>query len=236
MRTDTFTFDGGHLVKVELLYSAPSAEFNYRGHAFEEILAGARQAYGPPTTETTEPTQDIYGVPYVAHRELWVAPQRRYPHHREARAGRLDDSGRIHARRVRPHDAGCTEDRQSPGIACLDGYRPRTSLSRFYSEPIGATTVRLQQRSAAELDGKKSAWPFEKDENISLRPTHLGGRHSSAIPKWLGGAQVPLKRGQEFLDPSQARMTAPRAQKNMASIFIEISLAGPMCACSQSHF
>lgn len=75
MRTDTFTFDGDRLVKVELLYSAPSAEVNYRGQSFEKIFAGAKQAYGAPLSETTEPIQDAYGVPYVAHRELWLAPQ-----------------------------------------------------------------------------------------------------------------------------------------------------------------
>jgi hypothetical protein len=74
MRKDTFTFDAGHLVKVELLYSVPSAEFNYRGHSFEEIFAGIKQAYGPPTSESTKPTQDAYGVQYLAHRELWIAP------------------------------------------------------------------------------------------------------------------------------------------------------------------
>ena len=74
MRTDTFTFDGSHLVKVELLYSAPSAEFNYSGQSFEEIFAGVKQAYGPPTSEATTTIHDVYGVPYLAHRELWVAP------------------------------------------------------------------------------------------------------------------------------------------------------------------
>ena len=74
MRTDTFTFDGGHLVKVELLYSAPSAEFNYSGRSFEEIFAGVKQAYGPPTSESTKPMPDVFGVQYLAHRELWVAP------------------------------------------------------------------------------------------------------------------------------------------------------------------
>jgi hypothetical protein len=74
MRKDSFTFDGGHLVKVELLYSIPSAEFNYRGLSFEKIFAGVKQAYGPPTSESTTTMQDTYGVPYVAHRELWVAP------------------------------------------------------------------------------------------------------------------------------------------------------------------
>lgn len=74
MRTDTFTFDGGHLVKVELLYSAPSAESNYSGHSFEEIFAGVKQAYGPPTSESTKPMGDVFGVQYPAHRELWLAP------------------------------------------------------------------------------------------------------------------------------------------------------------------
>src|SRR5208282_2481030 len=71
-RTDTFTFDGGHLVKVELLYSAPSIESNYSGRSFEELFAGIKQAYGTPTSETTRPVQDVYGVHYVAHRELWL--------------------------------------------------------------------------------------------------------------------------------------------------------------------
>jgi hypothetical protein len=74
MRTDTFTFDGGHLVKVELLYSVPSAESNYSGHSFEEIFAGVKQAYGPPTSESTEQKPDVFGVQLLAHRELWVAP------------------------------------------------------------------------------------------------------------------------------------------------------------------
>src|SRR5271167_2022210 len=60
MRMDTFTFDGDHLVKVELLFSAPGAEVNYRGQSFEEIFAGLKQAYGPPTSESTEPTKSAY--------------------------------------------------------------------------------------------------------------------------------------------------------------------------------
>ena len=75
MREDTFTFDGGHLVKVDLRYAGPSAEFNYRGQSFEKILEAVTQANGPPTSESTKPTQDAYGVPYVAHRELWLTPQ-----------------------------------------------------------------------------------------------------------------------------------------------------------------
>jgi hypothetical protein len=75
MRKDTFTFDGGRLVKVELLYASPAAEFNYRGQTFEKIFAGIKQANGPPTRETTKSVQDTYGAPYVAHRELWLMSQ-----------------------------------------------------------------------------------------------------------------------------------------------------------------
>jgi hypothetical protein len=74
MRADTFTFDGARLVKVELVFSAPSAEFNYRGQRFEEIFAGVKQTYGSPTSENTTPVKDAYGVEYVAHRETWVTP------------------------------------------------------------------------------------------------------------------------------------------------------------------
>src|ERR1700689_4741619 len=74
LRTDTFTFDGGHLVKVELLYSAPSVEFNYRGRSFMKIFEEVKQAYGPPTSESTKPMQDTYGGPYLAHREVCLAP------------------------------------------------------------------------------------------------------------------------------------------------------------------
>jgi hypothetical protein len=75
MRTDTFTFDKDRLVKVELVFAAPSAEANYRGQTFAQIFAGMKQAYGPPTSEHTEQKQDTYGVPYLAHRELWESPQ-----------------------------------------------------------------------------------------------------------------------------------------------------------------
>jgi hypothetical protein len=75
MRTDTFTFDSGHLVKVELLFSAPSAEVNYRGQSFQQIFTGIKQAYGPPTSESTRPVRNAYGVEFLAHRELWLASQ-----------------------------------------------------------------------------------------------------------------------------------------------------------------
>lgn len=73
-RDDTFTFDGGRLVKVELVYAAPSADVNYRGQRFDEIFAGIKQAYGPPTTESTSPVKNAYGVESVAHHETWLLP------------------------------------------------------------------------------------------------------------------------------------------------------------------
>jgi hypothetical protein len=75
LRTDIFTFDKDRLVKVELLFAAPSAEANYRGQTFAQLFAGMKQAYGAPTSEHTEQRQDTYGVSYVAHRELWESPQ-----------------------------------------------------------------------------------------------------------------------------------------------------------------
>jgi hypothetical protein len=75
LRMDAFTFADSHLVKVDLLYTAPSAEFNNRGQTFDEIFAAVKQAYGAPTTETTLPVRDAYGVNYLAHRELWVSPE-----------------------------------------------------------------------------------------------------------------------------------------------------------------
>jgi hypothetical protein len=74
MRTDTFTFDHDRLVKVELLYALPSAEYNYRGLTFDKIFAGIKEAYGPPTSETTTPAKSVYGADYVAHRDLWLSP------------------------------------------------------------------------------------------------------------------------------------------------------------------
>jgi hypothetical protein len=75
MRTDTFTFDQDRLVKAEIMYSAPTAESNYRGRSFEQIFKGVKQSYGPPVSETTETVQDAYGAPYIGHRELWLLSQ-----------------------------------------------------------------------------------------------------------------------------------------------------------------
>lgn len=71
-REDTFTFEGGHLVKVELIYTAPNVQNNSTGRTYGEIATTMKQSYGPVTTESNEQTQDAYGVQYVTHREMWL--------------------------------------------------------------------------------------------------------------------------------------------------------------------
>lgn len=73
-RADTFVFDGGHLVKVELVYTEPNIENNYKGRTFEEVSTGMKQSYGSPTSDSKNQTQDAYGVQYLTHREMWLTP------------------------------------------------------------------------------------------------------------------------------------------------------------------
>jgi len=75
LRAERYTFDGGHLVKVEVVYLAPTAESNYHGKSFDDIFAGAKEAYGPPTSQSSETIQNAYSLHYVLHRALWVAPR-----------------------------------------------------------------------------------------------------------------------------------------------------------------
>lgn len=73
MREDTFTFDRGYLVKIEMVYSAPIAKFDgYQPKSFGELFAGLREAYGAPTKASTDRVQDAYGVQYDAHHAVWV--------------------------------------------------------------------------------------------------------------------------------------------------------------------
>jgi hypothetical protein len=76
MRADTFTFDGGHLVKIDMVYVAPSASLEgYRPKSFGELFAGLREAYGPPSKSYSEPVLNAYGVKYEAHRAVWMGSQ-----------------------------------------------------------------------------------------------------------------------------------------------------------------
>jgi hypothetical protein len=73
MREDTFTFDGGYLVKIDMVYSAPIAKFEgYQPKSFSELLEGLQEAYGTPTKTYTERVLDTYGVQYNAHHAVWV--------------------------------------------------------------------------------------------------------------------------------------------------------------------
>lgn len=72
-RADTFTFDKGHLVKIEMVYSASTAHVEgIHPQSFAGLLAGLQEAYGQPTTSNTESVQDDYGVKYDAHRAVWI--------------------------------------------------------------------------------------------------------------------------------------------------------------------
>jgi hypothetical protein len=76
MRADTFTFDHDHLVKIDIVYTAPVA--NVEGShpkSFAELFDGLQGAYGPPSKSYSEPVQDMYGVKYDAHRAVWVRSQ-----------------------------------------------------------------------------------------------------------------------------------------------------------------
>ena len=73
MRTDTFTFDGHHLIKIDMTYMAPVA--NIEGShpkSYGELLAGLQEAYGPPSKSYSEPVQNAYGVKYEAPRAVWM--------------------------------------------------------------------------------------------------------------------------------------------------------------------
>jgi len=76
MRADTFTFDGGHLVKIDMVYVASIANIEgYHPKSFGELLAGLREAYGSPSKGYSEPVLNAYGVKYDAHRAVWMGNQ-----------------------------------------------------------------------------------------------------------------------------------------------------------------
>jgi len=73
MRTDTFTFDASHLVKIDLVYVTPIANIEgYRPRSYGELFTGLQEAYGPPTASYSEPVLSAYGVRYDAQRARWT--------------------------------------------------------------------------------------------------------------------------------------------------------------------
>jgi hypothetical protein len=76
MRADTFTFDGGYLVKIDMIYGASTASVEgYRPKSFGDLFAGLREAYGQPSKSYSEPVVNAYGVKYDAHRAVWMGAQ-----------------------------------------------------------------------------------------------------------------------------------------------------------------
>ena len=76
MRTDTFTLDGGYLVKIEMVFNASTTNLEgYHPKYFAELFEGLREAYGEPSKSYTEPVLDVYGVKYDAHRAEWMGNQ-----------------------------------------------------------------------------------------------------------------------------------------------------------------
>lgn len=76
MRTDAFIVDGGHLVKIQMLYAGSSATLEGdHPKSFDELFAGLQEAYGPPTKNYAEPVLNVYGVKSQAHRAFWITEQ-----------------------------------------------------------------------------------------------------------------------------------------------------------------
>src|SRR5215469_9490794 len=76
MRTDTFILDGGHLVKIRMIYAMPIADIEgFHPKSFDELFAGLLEAYGEPSKSYSEPVVNTYGVTRDAHRATWLGKQ-----------------------------------------------------------------------------------------------------------------------------------------------------------------
>jgi hypothetical protein len=76
MRTNTFTLDGGHLVKIRMIYAMPIADIEgFHPKSFDELFAGLREAYGEPSKSYSEPMVNTFGVGRDAHRAIWLGKQ-----------------------------------------------------------------------------------------------------------------------------------------------------------------
>ena len=76
MRTDTFTLESGHLVKIRMIYAMPIADIEgFHPKSFDELFAGLREAYGEPSKSYSEPVVNTYGVKRDAHRATWLGKQ-----------------------------------------------------------------------------------------------------------------------------------------------------------------
>jgi len=85
MRADTFTLDGGHLVKIRMIYAKPIADVEgFHPKSFDELFAGLREAYGEPSKSYSEPVISPYGAKLEARvvlvRERGIGLQQRSLH------------------------------------------------------------------------------------------------------------------------------------------------------------
>jgi hypothetical protein len=71
-KTTTYVFAAGRLVAAEILFVAPDMENNNQGKSFEDIFDGLKGTYGPPTSETSQPYHNVYGVQFERHQKLWL--------------------------------------------------------------------------------------------------------------------------------------------------------------------
>ena len=77
MRADTFTLDGGHLVKIDMVFISPSTNIEgYDPKSFGELFAGLQEAYGTPSKNYSESlVLPPYGIKYDARRAEWMGNQ-----------------------------------------------------------------------------------------------------------------------------------------------------------------
>jgi len=76
VRADTFTLDGGHLVKIDMVYNTPNARLEgLHPKSYAELFEGLKEAYGEPTQSYTEPVLNAYGVQFDAHRAVWMGKE-----------------------------------------------------------------------------------------------------------------------------------------------------------------
>ncbi len=76
MRTDIFTLDGGHLVRIDMVFKVSTTDVDgYHPKYFAELFEGLREAYGAPSKSYIEPVLDAYGVKSDAHRAEWMGKE-----------------------------------------------------------------------------------------------------------------------------------------------------------------
>ena len=71
-KTTTYMFAAGKFVAAEILFIAPDPANNNQGKSFADIFNGLKATYGTPTSETTLPYRNVFGVSFERHQKLWL--------------------------------------------------------------------------------------------------------------------------------------------------------------------